>query len=312
MEEAFWTYAAGINRWALYGASLLAAGSALFLLLIRATASGRKAATTAGMVSSCVAGLAFVLSIGLGGADMLTGPLSILLSAEAWDMGLDSSLGRSAGLGLAGAGLLVAGFRTQSRAALAAGAVAMIGSFPLTGHAAASKPAWVMQAMVAAHMAGAAFWLGALIPLYRTARTDPPAQAGVVMVDFSRRAVWLVALLTASGVEMAVVQLRRPEALFASDYGWRLVIKLGLFAALLGLAAYNKFGLTPRLATDDGHSAAALRRSIVWEHLLFVLILGAAAALSASAPPGNHSTPSAEHGSFSQLGKCWERKSRSG
>ncbi len=293
MEETFWTYAgwtyaAGINRWMLYAASLLAIGSALFLLLIRATAHGRAAAAEAGVRASCVAGLAFVLAVGLGGADMIAGPLSALFSSDAWGMGLDSSLGRSAGLGLAGSLLLIAGFRTERRWVLLLGAVAATGSFLLTGHAAATKPAWPMQALTAVHMAGAGFWFGALMPLYRVVLRDTPAQAGAVMADFSRLAVWLVAFLAASGAAMSYLQLRRVSALFTTDYGWRLAAKLCLFGSLLGLAAYNKFTLTPRLMIDGESSAAALRRSILWEYVLFLLILGAAAVLSASAPPGPH------------------------
>ena len=105
------------------------------------------------------------------------------------------------------------------------------------------------------------------------------------MVDFSRLAVWSVVLLVGSGAVMSYIQLRYPAALFTSDYGWRLVAKLCLFGGLLGLAAYNKLRLTPQLAGGDEQSASALRRSILLEFALFILILGAAAVLSASEPP---------------------------
>ncbi len=285
METTFWTYAAGVNRWALYATALLAVGSALFLLTMRGGSSGRGAALRAGKPSSIAAGVAFVLAIGLGGADMITGQVSILFDPDTWAMGFDTTLGRSALVGLTAAGLLTLGFNAGNRAILLLGSASMIGSFVLTGHAAAIKPVWVMQTMVAIHMAVAAFWFGALMPLYQVARIDPSAQAGAVMVDFSRLAVWSVVLLVGSGAVMSYIQLRDPAALFTSDYGWRLVAKLCLFGGLLGLAAYNKLRLTPQLAGGDEQSASALRRSILLEFALFILILGAAAVLSASEPP---------------------------
>lgn len=285
MEATLWTYAAGVNRWALYAAALLATGSALFLLTMRSASSGRAAALGAGKRSSIAAGAAFVLAVGLGGADMMTGPFAILFDPETWGMGFDTTLGPSALAGVMAAGLLGLGFRTGNRAVLLLGSAAMVGSFVVTGHAAAIRPVWVMQTMVAVHMAVAAFWLGALLPLYQVARVDPPAQAGAVMADFSRLAVASVTLLVASGAVMSCIQLKAPAALFTTGYGWRLVAKLCLFGGLLALAAYNKLRLTPRLAAGGGQSAGALRRSIVLEYALFLLILGVAAVLSASEPP---------------------------
>ena len=285
METTFWTYAAGVNRWVLYATALLAIGSAMFLISIRSSSSGRGVAISTGTFSCAVAGLTFMLAVGLGGADMLAGPLSILLTPEVWSLGFDSTLGRSGLLGVVAAAGLLVGFKTQRPPLLMLGIAGLVGSFLLTGHAAAVKPVWLMQTMVAMHMAVAGFWFGSLMPLYRVARTDPPAQASAVMVEFSRLAIWLVALLVASGAVMSYVQLKRPAALFSSDYGSRLIAKLALFGLLLGLAAYNKLKLTPRLTAGDQEGARLLRRSILWEYALFVVILGVATLLGMSAPP---------------------------
>ena len=62
-------------------------------------------------------------------------------------------------------------------------------------------------------------------------------------------------------------------------------MKICLFALLLGFTAYNKFKLTPPLLKNDSESLAPMRRSIAMEYILYVLILGAAATLTAVMPP---------------------------
>jgi putative copper resistance protein D len=76
----------------------------------------------------------------------------------------------------------------------------------------------------------------------------------------------------------------------ATDYARVLLIKIALFAMMLGLAALNRFSLTPRLAAaaDERAAAAAiaaLRRSIAIETGRAALVLVAVAALGVMEPP---------------------------
>lgn len=280
-----WTNAVGLNRWALYTFVLLAVGSSLFYLLMRVPAAIALAATGIGAVAALLAALSFVLSIGFGGAQMIGGEASILFGARAWSTGASTTLGPSAAIGVPAMLLLWGGLHFRKRLLLAAGVVIGVLSFLVTGHAATASPVPLMSSMVALHLVCAAFWLGSLYPLFQATRLPNVQEAGAVMVTFSRLAVYSVIVLFASGVVISWVQLRSWSAFITTQYGWNLLFKLACFVALLALAAYNKNRLTPRLAAGDAPGATRLRRSIRFEYLLYVLILGAAASLTLTQPP---------------------------
>lgn len=285
METSLWTIAVAANRWALYAFVLMAAGSALFILFMRLPERVAAAAVRLGTISAIIGIVCYGLAIAFGGAEMITGGIEILFAPDTWAMGFDSTLGQSALAGGVAMVVLLGGFRSGDRWVLGGGAALAVGSFLVTGHAATAAPVWLMSAMVAVHLACAAFWIGALYPLFRATFLQSVTDSGSIMVQFSRLAVWSVALLTASGIVISWVQLRSLDSLVATPYGWRLLVKLGLFAVLLSVAAYNKTVLTPQLAAGLSAGAARLSRMIRIEYVLYVLILGAAASLSLTEPP---------------------------
>jgi copper transport protein len=280
-----WTIAVGANRWALYAFVLLAAGSALFILVMRLPNRVATAAVRLGVRSAVVGFICYGLAVAFGGAEMITGDIEILLSPDTWAMGFDSTLGQSALAGGAAMVTLLLGFRGGNRWLLGAGVILAVASFLVTGHAATAAPVWLMRAMVAVHLACAAFWIGAFYPLAQAAALLPVTEAGTLMVQFSRRAVVSVALLVVSGAVITWVQLEHLDAFVTTPYGGRLAVKLGLFAVLLALAAYNKRVLTPQLTAGVPLGAARLRRIISLEYVLYILLLGAAASLSVTEPP---------------------------
>ena len=70
-----------------------------------------------------------------------------------------------------------------------------------------------------------------------------------------------------------------------TDYGVRLLLKLALVAAILGIAALNKFVLTPALQSDKPGAAQSIVRSIRLEALLMALVIAVAATLTMVRPP---------------------------
>jgi putative copper resistance protein D len=73
--------------------------------------------------------------------------------------------------------------------------------------------------------------------------------------------------------------------LWTSGYGRYLIVKLAVVACLLGLAAFNKLRLTPRLAADELGALRSLRRSICAELALGLVILIITAALTTLTGP---------------------------
>ena len=76
----------------------------------------------------------------------------------------------------------------------------------------------------------------------------PSAEGASLLEQFSAKGVWAVALLAVSGLVISFVQMRSFGAFFETDYGIRLLIKLGLVLFIVGLAILNKTRLTARLA----------------------------------------------------------------
>jgi len=99
-------------------------------------------------------------------------------------------------------------------------------------------------------------------------------------------------VLVVTGVYRALAELPSFDALWTTSYGVVLVVKLAIFVLMLGLAAWNRFSLHPRLERDalgispGGASAlAALRTSIRAEVVLAALVMVAVAVLVSIPPP---------------------------
>jgi copper transport protein len=284
-----WTWAVAANRWLLYATMLLAAGSALFVLLLPAAAPVTAAALAQGRIAAILAALAYLLSIGFGGAEMVLGGAGALFSGATWARGLQSTLAPSAAIGVPAMLLLAWAFGRREGPPrplpLAVGAAGAIASFLVTGHAATAPPVWMMATVVAVHLACTAFWLGSLVPLARSTSVLPVREAGGFMTAFSRVAVVAVVAVLLSGLLISWVQLGSVSNLLGNDYGRNLRLKLVLVLAVIGIALWNKFRLTPALERGEGPAGARIRRTISVEYALYLLILAAAVALTVTTPP---------------------------
>lgn len=221
-------------------------------------------------------------------------PTSLSAAAAQWRAVLSQTdfgyawLLRAAALGLL-LGLVLprsAPSRARTATGLAAAAAAAV-SLGLAGHAAASGLAWRLTADLA-HLVAAGLWLGAL-PLLASAlraeNLDPEAKFSVVR-RFSRLGVACVATLLFSGLLNASPLGFSGARWWGSDYGRLLLVKITLFGVMLGLAAYNRLRLTPRLTGCDGRGAArALRASIAAELVVGALTIAVVGVLGATMPP---------------------------
>ena len=103
-----------------------------------------------------------------------------------------------------------------------------------------------------------------------------------------------VAVLVVTGGinSWVLVGPERLFALFTTSYGWALLAKLAVFAVMLGLAAANRYRLTPAsgasLDGGDRHALLpALRRSLLVETGCAVVILALVAWLGLLEPPAS-------------------------
>ena len=148
------------------------------------------------------------------------------------------------------------------------------------------------------HLLAAGAWLGALLSLglmlYARGPPDPaPAVLHGALKGFSGMGSVIVALIVASGLVNGwfLVGPQRLAGIVTTPWGWLLSAKLVLFAAMLALAALNRFRLTPRLAVTLAHdpkaALKALRRSLALESAAGLGVLGLVAALGVLPPPAS-------------------------
>lgn len=204
----------------------------------------------------------------------------------------ETAFGHAWALRAAGLSVLIAVALTRSAPRYGRSAAAMVAalastvSLSLAGHAAASGHAWRLACDLA-HVLAAGLWLGALPLLVRALGEAGLAPSTRLRLTrrFSVLGVGCVTVLAFSGVGNASV-LGWSSAWWTSDYGRLVLAKIGLFGAMLALAAYHRWRLTPRLASVDADNAArALRGSITAEFAIGGLILAVVGVLGATMPP---------------------------
>ena len=182
------------------------------------------------------------------------------------------------------------------------GAVAL-GSLAWISHGASSEGAtgWIHLVNNIVHLLAAGVWIGALLSLGLLLFRRTSAMSGEHVVlshrtleGFSTVGTVVIALIVVSGLVNSWILIGPAgfPALFTTLYGQLLLTKLALFVAMLGLAWTNRSRLTPALATalraDDHKSAVqALRRSLMLETVVAVVILLLVAWLGLLAPPGS-------------------------
>ena len=270
-------------------ALVLTAGLALFVAIFGhgATKPTAAAALRLGKAAATLAVITILANFAVGAAAMVGGEWATVAQPTTWRVAAGSTLGRSAVLALLGIlsvgfGLSKSGSRGTPRNALVVGALALAGSTAVTGHAAASSGS--MMLAMSTHVLLAAFWVGALPPLWTSLRDGSGTTTHRLIDTFSRLAVLAVPVLVLLGAIMAWAHLHTIAALRDSKYGQLLVLKIIAVTILLLLAACNKFWLTPALVHDKGTSARRMQIVVAAEVLILAVVLGLSATLSQTAP----------------------------
>ena len=135
----------------------------------------------------------------------------------------------------------------------------------------------------ALHLLAAGAWLGGLVSLFslvaqavRTCAPNSDAVASDAAMRFSGMGYIAVATLIGSGLINSLFLVGSLENL-GTSYGKLLIVKLLLFAGMLGLAGVNRFLIVPKLiiANDAGSASELirLRRHIVGEQALGFLVI---------------------------------------
>lgn len=130
----------------------------------------------------------------------------------------------------------------------------------------------VAQIALSVHVLIMAWWLGSLWPLWRACFLSNTDDLRSLMHRFGQWAVLPVLLLLASGLFLTWQLLGSLSALFNTEYGVALAIKLSVVLAILIVASLNKIRWVPMLLRDQT-ARKKLAASIRWESVLAVSIL---------------------------------------
>lgn len=257
-------------------------GSALFLtyaLPRQSTAQGwARPLLASAAVTLTIAALAGLVAQTIA----MAGSVEVGLTRESLQPMVQMSLGKAALVRAAAAAaaaslllVMTGGRRLWTLTSL--GGLVAVASFAWMGHGAASEGAGAQIHLIAdlTHALFAALWIGALIGFVMLVPSGANATTmHLALTRFSKIGVPLVVLLAATGLVNAwfLVGLNNPGALLTTSYGRLLSLKLLLFAAMLLLAALNRWRHTPEVDRTRV-SGSALRVSIMAEASLGILVL---------------------------------------
>jgi putative copper resistance protein D len=288
-----WTWLRVLAAAAFYASALVAVGGVLFKLVFGGDSDLDSAAGLRTLVPAA-AGLALLLLLlqwplqaGFLGGGNLAAALDPGLLALVFEgaTGQRLLLAGSGLLLLFGAGVQSGRWRGHGTAASLLGAALVWLSFTLVGHS-TGEPRLLLASLLLLHLGALAFWVGAMLPLYRI--SGPPRlsqSAGRVLQRFGQVAAPVLVALIAAALLLAWRLLEGWSPLLHSAYGQVLLLKLLVLALLLGLAGLNRWLLVPAFVARQPLASQRLRASIGCEGLLVALILLLTAFLTTTTSP---------------------------
>ncbi len=271
-----------------YGAALVAMGGVFFAAAFARHADPQilRLARRMAAVAACIGLAVLALRFGIRAARIsgtgISGATDPMMLSFVWQSPLGTAaiwrgIGGAAVLTILLPGLI-------GRIVPLIGSVAIAISYTLVGHT-LGDPRLVLAGLLTVHLLAAAFWIGALLPLYRAARTS---QGAALLHRFGDLAAWSVGALAVAGVALTWLLSGSLSAIFATAYGLTLLTKVLIVGLLLAMAAGNKWLLVPALSADRPGAGTALRRSILAEGVAVVLILLVTATVTTvTIPPVN-------------------------
>ena len=155
-----------------------------------------------------------------------------------------------------------------------------IGAMALLGHGAASAAPLAGAAVLGLHIGAACLWISGMASvLFGRMRHVP---GSISLQGFAPLGLACVALLVGTGLLNLQIVTGDMALAFTGSYGAILIAKLICFAAMVIMAAINRFALLPRIAGATAHRATL---ALALETLLGGVVIGLASLL-ASGPPG--------------------------
>jgi copper transport protein len=255
-----------VSRWVFLAGLLVAAGLALFDLLVWRPLAGSGLGT--GWIAIALAGM-FISAHGLvhashGGAATRFGLTIDIASAVA-------------ACGAAAAAIAIAD-RSAAPFALVL-AVVLLPVPTVAGHALDPGRSWIEVPFDLLHVLASAMWIGGLFALALVVPREgaTPEVVRAAVRRFSKLALTSVVVLAATGAGRALAELSAFSQLWTTGYGRAILAKTALFAVLVGLGSLSRSRVI---------AGVERLRSLVLVELAFVLGVIVAVAVLTSLRPG--------------------------
>ncbi|MFD1517356.1 copper resistance CopC/CopD family protein [Pseudonocardia yunnanensis] len=144
-------------------------------------------------------------------------------------------------------------------------------------------------ALTIAHLLAAGIWIGTLVHVLRVAHRwrDRVGWTRLLIHDYARLALILVAVVVATGAAEAIIVLPTPASLITTRYGLVLLAKVALIAVVLAIATLARRRLRHSIRAAAGQP---LGRAVRVEAAGLVGVLAATAVLVSVTPAGPSST----------------------
>jgi copper transport protein len=173
--------------------------------------------------------------------------------------------------------------------------IGLLATWAFAGHSRSMRWPTVGVATDVAHHAAAAGWIAglAIVGWVAIPTTTPDVLVPVVR-RFSRVAATCVAVLVITGFVQSIRLVGSPGALLDADHGRYLAVKVAILVAMLAIANANRRRVDARLhePSDLPNHLGALRRAVVAEFAIGLVIIGITAAMVVS-PPATSTTAAA-------------------
>jgi putative copper export protein len=256
-------------------AMMQAAGAMLFLARFGAALGpSRRSIERRGSMAAVAALVLVLVQFSLEAARM-AGSFAGIFDAELQLFALSTPSASVLALRVIGLLLVLVGIKRSLTTAVLVGLTGVLlvaASFALTGHTASHVGRWLLAPLLVVHVLIVSFWFGSLRPLLHIVEGEPARRAAELAARFSRIAGILVPIILIAGLVIAVRLLSGVQSL-RTAYGSILVAKVLAFAALMALAAFNRWRWAPALASGDHRARRSFRAAVMTEWTIIVLVL---------------------------------------
>ncbi len=177
----------------------------------------------------------------------------------------------------------------SSLAAVGVGASAVMLARALAGHANASSVRWFTVGAQWVHLVSVGAWVGGLVWFLVAVRRGDRGQGQGLARRFSSVAAGALAVVAVSGTLRALDEVGGWAGLFDTSFGATLLVKVGLFTALVAIGTLSRFRYVP---VASAGRIGALRRAVRAEVAIAAVVLGATAVLAGLPPSSSVSAAS--------------------